>query len=246
MRAIGYVRISQPDENPENQEEAIREYAKRKGYEFLGVFSEKPGTSGAVPPREREVYRSMLEFAKANGVKVIIFYDLSRLSRSLEDGLLELKRLADEGYTIKFASQEFLDYIDDPMLLKKVVSDFLWFAEMYREDVRRRTKNALYVLKKQGKLFHRPTLLHYLALYLSGKRDLKELSQEDLELAKRSLRKYLEDFKRGVPIRRLWRRFNEEYRDVWKHASECGYSPRRLPKGYKAFYNVLKRILEEG
>ena len=155
MKAIAYVRVSQEDENPENQKLAIQEWAEKHNIEVIGYFIDHD-VSGAIPPRERPKYRAMLEFAKDNGIKLILFYDLSRLSRSLEDGLLELKKLTDEGFKFKFIAQEFLDYIEDDMLRKKVISDFLWFAELYRKDISKRTREALERLKRKGKKLGRP------------------------------------------------------------------------------------------
>jgi len=154
-KALAYARVSQEDENPENQINAIREWAQKNGVEILGFYIDVD-VSGSVPPRERINYRAMIEVARTLGVKLLLFYDLSRLSRNLEEGLLELKRLTEEGFDFKFVMQEFLDYIQDPMLRKKVISDFLWFAELYREDIRRRTKAALERLKKEGKKLGRP------------------------------------------------------------------------------------------
>lgn len=155
MKAVAYVRVSQEDEDVENQVNAILEWAKTHGYNVVGVFKEN-AVSGSIPPREREKYRSMIEFAKDNNIRTILFYDLSRLSRSLEDGLNELKSLSEEGFEFKFVAQEFLDYIADPMLRKKVISDFLWFAELYREDIRRRTIEALRRKRKEGVRLGRP------------------------------------------------------------------------------------------
>lgn len=153
--ALAYVRVSQEDENPENQVEAIRRWAREHGVDVLGFYIDVD-VSGGVPPRERPQYRAMLEAARRLGVRVLLFYDLSRLSRSLEDGLLELKRLTEEGFDYKFVAQEFLDYIEDPMLRKKVISDFLWFAELYRKDISRRTREAMRRLREQGKKLGRP------------------------------------------------------------------------------------------
>ena len=155
MRALAYVRVSQKDEEPENQALAIKEWARRNGVEVLGFYVDRD-VSGAVNPRERPQYRAMLESAKALGIKLLLFYDLSRLSRKLEDGLQELRRLTDEGFEFKFVAQEFLDYIKDPLLRKKVISDFLWFAELYREDIRRRTIEGLKRARAQGKHIGRP------------------------------------------------------------------------------------------
>lgn len=155
MKALAYVRVSREDENPQNQVEAIREWASKNGVEVVGFYIDTD-ISGAVPPRERLQYRAMLEAARALGVKLLLFYDLSRLARNLEEGLQELKRLTEEGFDYKFVAQEFLDYIQDPLLRKKVISDFLWFAELYREDIRRRTVEGLKRARKEGKKLGRP------------------------------------------------------------------------------------------
>jgi len=155
VKAVAYLRVSEEDETVENQRLAILDFAKRKGMEVVAWFTDDP-VSGTVPPREREGYRAMLKFCRDNGIKTVIFYDLSRLARSVEEGLLELKRLTEEGFNFYFAGMEFLNYIDDPMLKKKIILDFLWFAELYVEDIRRRTKVAIERLKREGKLYHRP------------------------------------------------------------------------------------------
>lgn len=155
-KALAYIRVSQEDENPENQVNAIREWAEKNGIEVVSFYIDKD-VSGSTPPRERPQYRAMLEVAKALGIKLVLFYDLSRLSRNLEQGLVELKQLTDEGFEYKFVAQEFLDYIQNPILRKKVISDFLWFTELYREDIRRRTIEALRRAKKEGKRLGRPS-----------------------------------------------------------------------------------------
>ena len=155
MKAIAYVRVSQENENPENQINAIKEYAKKNNVEIVSYYVDYD-VSGAIPPRERPNYKAMLETAKALNVNMILFYDLSRLSRDLIDGLNELKKLTEEGFKFKFVAQEFIDYIEDPLLRLKVISDFLWFAQLYREDIRRRTKEALERLKRKGKKLGRP------------------------------------------------------------------------------------------
>lgn len=194
-RAVAYIRVSQVDENPDNQKRAILEWAERNNVDVIGFFVDVD-VSGGVPPRERPKYRAMIEFAKDSGINMILFYDLSRLSRSLEDGLLELRKLVEEGFEFKFVAQEFLDYIEDPMLRKKVISDFLWFAELYRKDVARRTAEALRRLMLENKVYYRPRLIHYIALWLSGKERFVQLTPEDIEKAKKYVRdvigKYME------------------------------------------------------
>ncbi|MEM4619663.1 MAG: recombinase family protein [Desulfurococcaceae archaeon] len=175
-KALAYIRVSREDENPENQIHAILEWAKKNGVEVLGFYVDVD-ISGVVKPRERPQYQSMIQAAKTLGVKLLLFYDLSRLSRRLEDGLEELKQLTEEGFIFKFVAQEFLDYITDPLLRKKVISDFLWFAELYREDVRRRTKAGLERVKKEGKKLGRPS-------YPLPIDEIKQLMKKGLPLTK--------------------------------------------------------------
>lgn len=154
-KALAYIRVSQEGENPENQVEAIKEWAKKNEIEILGWYIDVD-VSGATKPRDRPQYKAMIEAAKKLNINLILFYDLSRLARSVEHGLEELKNLVEDGIDYRFVAQEFLDYIEDKMLRKKVIMDFLWFAELYREDIRRRTKEALRRIKKEGRRLGRP------------------------------------------------------------------------------------------
>ncbi|MEM5822927.1 MAG: hypothetical protein QXH34_07665, partial [Ignisphaera sp.] len=71
----------------------------------------------------------------------------------------------------------FLDYITDPLLRKKVISDFLWFAELYREDVRRRTRAGLERVRREGKKLGRPS-------YPFPVDEVKQLMKKGLPLTK--------------------------------------------------------------
>jgi len=236
MKCVGYIRISQPDETIENQRIKIEEFAKGKGFELVGVFADID-VSGTVPPRERLQYKSMLEFCKINNVKTIVFYDLSRLARSVEEGLSELKRLLEEGFNVYFSGMDFLNYDIDPMLKKKIIMDFLWFAEMYVEDIKRRTAVAMERLRREGKVYHRPTILHYLALYYSNKNSFAELTREDIERAKEHLRRefrHLVELK--VPWYKVHKLFLERYVEMYRRYPQA-------PRSYHAVVGALKKVV---
>ena len=235
MRVVGYIRISQPDENIENQKMKIEEFAKGRGFELIGIFADVD-VSGTVPPRERPQYNAMLSFCKVNSIKSIVFYDLSRLARSVEEGLTELKRLTEEGFNVFFAGMDFLNYDVDPMLKKKIIMDFLWFAELYVEDIKKRTAVAMERLKKEGKVFHRPSLIHYIALYLSDKKSFSELTKEDIDKAVEHIRlefKHLKELK--VPMYRMHRLFLERYTEMFRRYP-------KTPRGYQAFATLIKGL----
>lgn len=234
MKAVAYLRISQGDETVENQRIAINDFAKRKGIEIVAWFKDEE-VSRTVPPREREGYRAMLKFCKDNDVKTIIFFDISRFSGSVEEGLLELKRLAEEGFNFYFAGMDFLNYDIDPMMKKKIIMDFLWFAEVYVEDVKKRTKVAMERLKREGKVYHRPRLIHYIALYLSRKNSFNELTREDIENAKEYMRNMLKPYiDIGVPLYRLHKLILERLHDMY---SKLQKAPRS--------YDAIKKLLQD-
>lgn len=155
-KAVAYVRVSQESENVENQIHAIKQWAEKNNYEI--VFFKEIGVSGTVEANKREAFRAMLKFCEDNKIDTIVFYDISRMSRNILDGLKILKELTDKGYNYYFVAQEFLDYIPDPLLRKKIILDFLWFAELYVEDIRKRTKQALERIKAQGLRLGRPKI----------------------------------------------------------------------------------------
>ncbi len=238
MRAVGYLRVSQADENIENQKLKILEFAKSKGLDVVGFFADVD-VSGTVPPRERPQYSAMLQFCRLSGIRTIVFYDLSRLARSVEEGLEELKRLAEEGFQFYFAGMDFLNYDIDPLLKKKIIMDFLWFAELYVEDVKRRTRVALERLRKEGRLYHRPTLLHYVALYLSGKSSVRELTRQDLERAANYIRAKYWHLLQYAPYTKLMEAFFRDFEGMYiKHP--------KAPRSYRAFLSMVKKVLNAG
>jgi len=156
IRAVAYIRVSKEDLTPENQLASIERFAEREGYEVVRVFVDE--ISGAVPPRKRLEYLKMLKYCNEHGIRTIIMYDLSRLSRDMYAGISELLKLTEEFRVVLFSEYSFLNDIKDPLQKKKVIADFLWFAELYREDIRRRTKAALELRTQMGVQLGNPKL----------------------------------------------------------------------------------------
>ena len=234
VKAVAYLRVSQEGENIENQKLKILEFAEKKNMEIVGFFADID-VSGTTPPRQRPQYQAMLSFCRLNGIKTIVFYDLSRLARSVEEGLEELKRLAEEGFNVYFAGMDFLNYDIDPMLKKKIIMDFLWFAELYVQDVKKRTTVAMERLQREGRLYHRPRLIHYVAAYITGK-SLNEITRKDLEEARTYLKRLFEPYLRaGTPYRRLHAVFLETFAKMFQRFP-------RASKGYTAFRNLIRDV----
>ena len=198
LKAVAYIRVSQEGERPENQRLAIEGWAKRNGVVVVGFFIDE-AVSGAVPPRQRSQYSAMLRFCESNNIKTIVFYDVSRLGRNLEETLYELKRLLEEGYNVYFVYPEFLNQMNDPMFKKFVVSMLAWFAELYRYDIVQRTKAGLERAKREGKRIGRP--------------------RKEVDIGK-----VLELRRKGVSFKDIARLMSVSYSTLKRRLKESGYA----------------------
>ena len=153
--AYAYVRVSLSEEHPENQEVAIREWARLNGYNVIGWFKDI-GVSGAVPPWEREGFKRLLEAARQKPRPVLI-YELSRLGRTFYETLRALQELEALGAPIIAVSpkEAFLANLD-PQVRKLILAILTWVAERERELLRQRTKEGMLRAKLQGKHIGRP------------------------------------------------------------------------------------------
>jgi len=152
LKLVGYVRVSEETENIDNQKYAIFEWCAKHGYQLVGVF-EDIGVSGALPPRERPGFRRALEaLDKADG---LVVYALDRVARSLVELVEVVRELEAKGKVVISVREPWLQQLD-PKIRQLVVAVLGWAAEMEREFIRERTREALRRLKAQGKRIGRP------------------------------------------------------------------------------------------
>lgn len=88
-KAVGYIRVSTPDQAKEGeslatQKKAIVRYAELNGWHLTDVY-EDGGYSGA--KRERPALKRLMDAAHAKKFEVLIIYKLSRFARSARDTL---------------------------------------------------------------------------------------------------------------------------------------------------------------
>ena len=133
-------------------------------------------------------------------------------------------------------------------------------AQAERDRISERTKRALERLKREGKVYTKPTFLHWLALFRSGKKELKEVTVEDIEDAKKYfVEQYVKPYLEGMPIRKLHRKFLQQEKPVIeliRKYREADIERRRklglkTPKirtiysSYSAFYNLVVKLSRE-
>ena len=239
MDAVAYIRVSTDEQNPQGQLKVLEQYAKDKGYKIVRVFEEN--VSGSVPPLERKVFREMLDFCRKNRIRAILMYDLTRFYRAESplEALNLLKALPkDYGIFIDFAREP---QIEDPFL--KELWDFIksWFASYERLQISTRTKYGMMRLRSQGKLYHRPTIIHYFAATLFDK-ELEDLTQEDLERAKQQfiaiVSKYWYDrrFKK-YQIAHILKDYETIFRKMYERFPQA-------PTSYNVFWKIMSSKLK--
>ena len=152
MRLVAYVRVSRDDEQPENQEHAIYRWAAERGHQVVETVRDV-GVSGALPPAQRPGWQKAMQLLEsADGVVV---YALDRVARSLWDLAAVVKELEAKGKVLMSVREEWLQNVD-PRVRQLIISILGWAAEMEREFIRERTREALARLKAQGKPVGRP------------------------------------------------------------------------------------------
>jgi DNA invertase Pin-like site-specific DNA recombinase len=152
MQLVAYIRVSREDEQTENQEYAIYRWAAEKGHRIAEVVKDV-GVSGALPPGERPGWqRAMQVLERADG---IVVYALDRVARSLWDLAAVIKELEARGKVLVSVREEWVQSVD-PKVRQLIVAVLGWAAEMEREFIRERTREAIARLKAQGKHVGRP------------------------------------------------------------------------------------------
>jgi DNA invertase Pin-like site-specific DNA recombinase len=191
LDAVAYLRVSTDMQDINAQRVAVLEYAKKNNFNIVKEFKDED-VSGATRIYDRKAVKEMLEFCKSNDIHHIIAYDLTRLGRYDPFDLVTDIRNISKEYDVVF---HFVNepQINDPMLKK--IWDFVktWFAEFERLQISRRTRYGLEKLKQEGRLYHRPSLIHYYACVLFNK-DLSKITNDDVERAKQVLKQYINSY----------------------------------------------------
>lgn len=244
QKVVVYLRVSTDEQTPESQFEVVKRYAEQKLYVIDRVFRDE-GVSGAVPPLKRPAFREMLKYCDETGIKIILMYDLTRFYRgkgSAFEVLRALRQLTQRGYIFEFAVEPV---IQDPIL--RELWEFIksWYSTFERLQISKRTRSGLLRLKREGKLYHKPTLLHYFACVKLGKK-LNEITIHDLMIVAPSfldiVNKYIGDKKvKKTRICQHLEIYEKIFRQIYTMFPKAG-------KSYWSMYRALrlaKRLISE-
>lgn len=148
-RTIGYLRVSTADQDIEKNKDDILRLANSKDLGRVRFVEEK--VSGKVPWRMRRIAQ-VLEESEDGGI--IVVSELSRLGRSMLECMEILSISAQRGISIFSVKGNW--QLDHTIQSKIIAMAFSMAAEIERDLISQRTKEALRARKAKGMKLGRP------------------------------------------------------------------------------------------
>ena len=145
-----YLRVSTNDQDVENQKFGIESYVKQKFPEYTTEYI-SDNVSGKVDWRKRKLGALANRLQKGD---VIIFAEISRMARSILQVLEILREFSDKGVDVHFVKSNMV--VDKSIQSKMLVTMHGLMAEIERELISTRTKEALAKRKSDGHKLGRP------------------------------------------------------------------------------------------
>nr|DAZ13254.1 MAG TPA: integrase [Caudoviricetes sp.] len=181
-----YIRVSTLDQAREGysleaQEETLRKWCKDHKYEVYDLYADR-GISGKDIDHRPDMRRLLLD-AKANKFGVVVFWALSRFTRSVSDLYHTMEVLQSHGIGMVSYTEAFDTSTPMGRAMFGVVGVF---AQLERELTGERVRAAMLVRAEQGKR----TCSEILGYDINGKDSFK-INKKEAEYVKFCFEKYL-------------------------------------------------------
>ena len=167
-KTIAYIRASTNKQDIDNQKLEILEYARKQDLkvdDFIEITISSRKTS-----KQRRIDELM---EKLEGSGILIATELSRLGRSTAEVIGLISQLLDKGVRVILTKQN-LDISKHDMASKIIVTLFSLFAELERDLISLRTKEALAAKKAKGIKLGKPKGTIQKSMY---DKDLKQIKE---------------------------------------------------------------------
>jgi DNA invertase Pin-like site-specific DNA recombinase len=195
----GYLRVSSDEQDVSSQKQGVEQFAKDKGW-TIDKFITDEGVSGGKDPDKRNL-GPLLKLV--NKDDVIISSEISRLGRDLYMVMDILHLCMERGCIIYTVKDRFV--LGSDIQSKVLAFAFGLSAEIERQMIRQRTKEGLQLRVKMGVLVGRPL----------GTKTEPRCDKETKE-------KIIEQYKWGVPLRRLAENFKVDRNTVDRWLTRWG------------------------
>ena len=149
MKTYAYIRVSTDKQKFSQQLNAIDDYAKTKGVKIDAIYEDE-GVSGGVSYKDRKLYELIQIMREGD---LLIVSELSRLGRSMYDvNKLVNDELKARKLRLSIVSMGiFLDCSKMKAIDELILTNFSFSAQVEKEMIQNRTKEALDAIKKEIK-----------------------------------------------------------------------------------------------
>jgi DNA invertase Pin-like site-specific DNA recombinase len=149
LKVCLYARVSKAlEQNPENQLQALREWAKRADAIIVGEFVDEVSSKDTRP--QKEIVLGLLRTHQADAVA---FYALDRWGRTMSELVLELEEFGRNNWVMMALKEQ----IDLSTAAGKMFAHILAaMANFERDRIKERTLLGLARARAQGKRLGRP------------------------------------------------------------------------------------------
>lgn len=145
-----YLRVSTDQQDTDNQKHGILEYANAHG--IAGLIFVEDVASGKLDWRSRKIGELLLVQCQAGDT--VVFAEISRMARSTLQVLEILRHCVDANINVHIAKQKMI--LDGSMQSRITATVLGLAAEIEREFISMRTKEALAKRKAEGVQLGRP------------------------------------------------------------------------------------------
>lgn len=195
----GYLRVSSDEQDVNSQKQGVEKFAQEKGW-TIDEFITDEGVSGGKDPDKRNLGPLLKKLQKGD---IVIASEISRLGRDLYMVMDILHFAMERGCIIHTVKDKFT--LGDDIQSKVLAFAFGLSAEIERQMIRQRTKEGLRLRMKMGVLVGRPL----------GTKSEPKCSAE-------TKAKIIEQYKWGVPLRRLAENFNVDRNTIDRWLTRWG------------------------
>lgn len=144
MTVYIYLRVSSDDQSCENQKQGILKFCEYKGFKINKEIREE-GVSGKISYKQRKLGKLIKQLKKGD---ILIVSELSRLSREMTD-CFEITKILNDKQVEVYCVKENLKIGNDALGLM-IMSVFAFSAQIERERISERTREALQKRKNEG------------------------------------------------------------------------------------------------
>ena len=146
----GYLRVSSDQQDNNHQRSAVLEYANKHGLGQVKFISETISSTN----KDRLIYQLIDKLVPGDH---LITFELSRLARSMSELASIRAKISDKSSTIHAISQNLIITPNDDDLVTNAIAFALGIsAQIERQMISDRTRNALQARKAAGMVLGRP------------------------------------------------------------------------------------------